>query len=68
MSTRFRPNGRKQPSFDRIVQIRLRRIEVRWPQFVGALEYAANMNPLTRMADDFKKGLQAFLKKERVSW
>ncbi len=36
--------------------------------FVDALEYAANMNALTRMTDDFKKGLQAFLKKERVSW
>lgn len=36
--------------------------------FVDALEYAANMNALTRMTDDFKKGLQAFLKKERISW
>jgi len=30
---------------------------------VDALEYAANMNALTRMTEDFKKGLQAVLKK-----
>ena len=36
--------------------------------FVDALEYAANMNALTRMTDDFKKGLQGFLKKEPVRW
>ena len=36
--------------------------------FVDALEYAANMNALTRMTDDFKKGLQSFLKKEPVRW
>lgn len=35
---------------------------------VDALEYAANMNALTRMTEDFKKGLQAFLKKERIEW
>jgi methylglutaconyl-CoA hydratase len=33
-----------------------------------ALEYAANMNALTRMTEDFKKGLKAFLKKEPLQW
>ncbi len=36
--------------------------------FVDALEYAANMNALTRMTEDFKKGLQSVLKKEPVPW
>jgi methylglutaconyl-CoA hydratase len=35
---------------------------------VDALEYAANMNAVTRMTEDFKKGLQAVLRKEPVSW
>jgi hypothetical protein len=36
--------------------------------FVDALEYAANMNALTRMTEDFKRGLHAVLKKEPVPW
>jgi methylglutaconyl-CoA hydratase len=36
--------------------------------FVDALEYAANMNALTRMTEDFKKGLKGFLKKELPQW
>ena len=36
--------------------------------FVDALEYALNMNALTRMTEDFKRGLQSFLKKEPISW
>lgn len=33
-----------------------------------ALSYAANLNALTRMTDDCKKGIEAFLKKESVKW
>lgn len=35
---------------------------------INALEQAANMNALTRMTEDFRKGLQSFLKKEPVRW
>ncbi len=33
-----------------------------------ALEYAANLNALTRMTDDCKRGIDAFLKKEKIEW
>ncbi len=33
-----------------------------------ALSYASNLNALTRMTDDCKKGIDAFLKKENVKW
>lgn len=33
-----------------------------------ALMYAAQMNALTRMSEDCKKGLSAFLKKEKIQW
>lgn len=33
-----------------------------------ALNYAANLNALTRMTDDCKKGIDAFLKKEPIKW
>jgi methylglutaconyl-CoA hydratase len=33
-----------------------------------ALSYASNLNALTRMTDDCKKGIEAFLKKESVKW
>ncbi|HEX9614413.1 MAG TPA: enoyl-CoA hydratase-related protein [Bacteroidota bacterium] len=33
-----------------------------------ALDYAANLNALTRMTDDCKKGIEAFLKKEPLRW
>ncbi len=33
-----------------------------------ALEYAANLNALTRKTDDFKKGIGAFMKKQRPEW
>jgi methylglutaconyl-CoA hydratase len=33
-----------------------------------ALSYAANLNALTRMTDDYKKGIEAFLKKESAKW
>jgi methylglutaconyl-CoA hydratase len=33
-----------------------------------ALSYASNLNALTRMTDDCKKGIEAFLKKEPVQW
>jgi methylglutaconyl-CoA hydratase len=33
-----------------------------------ALSYAANLNALTRMTDDCKKGIDAFLKKEPAKW
>lgn len=33
-----------------------------------ALEYAATMNALTRMTEDCKKGISAFLNKEKVKW
>lgn len=34
----------------------------------SALEYAANLNALTRKTDDFKKGIESFLKKEKLNW
>ena len=33
-----------------------------------ALDYAANLNALTRMTEDCKKGVEAFLKKESIDW
>jgi methylglutaconyl-CoA hydratase len=33
-----------------------------------ALDYAANLNALTRMTDDCKRGIDAFLKKEQIQW
>jgi methylglutaconyl-CoA hydratase len=33
-----------------------------------ALSYAANLNALTRMTDDCKKGIEAFLRKEPIQW
>lgn len=33
-----------------------------------ALDYAANLNALTRMTDDCKRGIEAFLKKEPLKW
>lgn len=33
-----------------------------------ALNYASNLNALTRMTDDCKKGVDAFLKKEPIKW
>ncbi|MBI5463551.1 MAG: enoyl-CoA hydratase/isomerase family protein [Ignavibacteriales bacterium] len=33
-----------------------------------ALEYAANLNALTRMTDDCRRGVSAFLKKEQIKW
>lgn len=33
-----------------------------------ALDYAANLNALTRMTDDCKRGITAFLKKEPIQW
>jgi methylglutaconyl-CoA hydratase len=35
---------------------------------VDALDYAANMNALTRMTEDFKKGLKGFLEKNPIQW
>ncbi len=33
-----------------------------------ALSYAANLNALTRMTDDCKRGIEAFLNKETIRW
>ncbi len=33
-----------------------------------ALEYAANMNAFTRMTEDCKRGIESFLKKEKINW
>ncbi|MBI3004425.1 MAG: enoyl-CoA hydratase/isomerase family protein [Ignavibacteriales bacterium] len=33
-----------------------------------ALDYAANLNALTRMTEDCKKGIESFLKKEPIKW
>ncbi len=33
-----------------------------------ALTYAANLNALTRMTDDCKRGIEAFLNKEPIKW
>ncbi len=32
------------------------------------LEYAAELNAKSRMTDDFKKGIQAFIKKQQINW
>jgi len=32
------------------------------------LEYAANLNALARKTDDFKKGIESFIKKEKLQW
>lgn len=36
--------------------------------FKDSLSYAANLNALTRMTDDCKRGVDAFLKKEPLKW
>ncbi len=33
-----------------------------------ALEYASSLNALTRKTEDFKKGIESFLKKEKPTW
>jgi len=33
-----------------------------------AMEYAANLNALVRKTEDFKKGINSFLKKEKLEW
>lgn len=33
-----------------------------------ALEYAAHLNALTRMTDDYKKGIEAFLNEKQIKW
>ena len=33
-----------------------------------ALEYAANLNAISRMTDDCKRGVSSFLKKEKIKW
>ena len=33
-----------------------------------ALEYAANLNALTRKTEDFKKGVRSFIDKEKLEW
>ncbi|MEX0601932.1 MAG: enoyl-CoA hydratase-related protein, partial [Bacteroidota bacterium] len=35
---------------------------------MDALDYAANLNALTRMTEDCKRGIDAFLKKEPLRW
>jgi methylglutaconyl-CoA hydratase len=34
----------------------------------NSLEYAANINALTRKTDDFKKGIESFLNKDKLEW
>jgi methylglutaconyl-CoA hydratase len=36
--------------------------------FKDAMEYAANLNALTRKTDDFKRGVQSFLDKGKLEW
>lgn len=36
--------------------------------FKEALEYAANLNALIRKTEDFKKGIESFLNKEKLQW
>lgn len=36
--------------------------------FKQALEYAANMNAIARMTEDCKKGVKAFLEKQKIKW
>lgn len=36
--------------------------------FKDSLEFAANVNAMTRKTEDFKKGIDAFLKKEKLEW
>jgi len=33
-----------------------------------ALDYASHLNALTRMTDDCKKGLEAFLNSKQIKW
>jgi methylglutaconyl-CoA hydratase len=35
---------------------------------IEALEFAAQMNAHARATDDCKKGIDAFLNKEKISW
>jgi len=34
----------------------------------NAMEYAANLNALARKTDDFRRGIEAFLRKEDIDW
>lgn len=36
--------------------------------FKQALEYASNMNAVARMTEDCKKGIRAFLEKQKIKW
>ncbi len=36
--------------------------------FKDALEFAANLNSMTRKTEEFKKGIESFLKKEKLKW
>jgi len=36
--------------------------------FKDSLEFAANLNAMTRKTEDFKKGIEAFMKKEKIEW
>ncbi|TAK57310.1 MAG: enoyl-CoA hydratase/isomerase family protein [Bacteroidetes bacterium] len=36
--------------------------------FKDSLEFTANLNALTRKTEDFKKGIESFLKKEKLEW
>ncbi len=36
--------------------------------FKDSLEFAANVNAMTRKTEDFKKGIDSFLKKEKLEW
>jgi len=36
--------------------------------FKDALEFAANLNSMTRKTEEFKKGIESFLKKEKLEW
>ncbi len=36
--------------------------------FKDSLEFAANLNAMTRKTEDFRKGIESFLKKEKLEW
>jgi len=36
--------------------------------FKDSLEFAANVNAMTRKTEDFRKGIESFIKKEKIEW
>lgn len=58
----------KQTSAQSIAATKAMLAQVPELNLVQAIEYAAQMNAKTRASDDCKKGIGAFLNKEKLSW